>query len=65
MENLREVIDECLADPKYAEGRAEVKNETWAHFSEGAVRAADYLIGKYEEITKEDTLKEETEEEAK
>ena len=65
MENLREVIDECLADPKYAEGRAEVKNETWAHFSKGAVRAADYLIGKYEEITKEDTAKEETEEEAK
>lgn len=52
MENLREVIDECLADPKYAEGRAEVKSETWEHFSEGTQRTVDYLINKYNDLTK-------------
>lgn len=57
MENLREVIDECIADPKYAQGRAEVKAETWEHYSEGAVRTVDYLLNKYDELTKDETKK--------
>ncbi|MBR5315106.1 MAG: CDP-glycerol glycerophosphotransferase family protein [Clostridia bacterium] len=51
MENLREVIDECIADPKYAQGRVEVKAETWEYYSEGAVRTVDYLLNKYDELT--------------
>ena len=58
MENLRAVIDECLADPKYAQGRAEVKAETWEHFSNGAVRVADYLIEKYEQLNPEEKTEE-------
>ncbi len=54
MENLRELIDECLADPKGAEGRAEVKKETWEYASEGAVRTADYLLNKYKELTEKE-----------
>jgi hypothetical protein len=57
MENLREVIDECIADPRYAQGRAEVKAETWEHYSEGAVRTVDYLLNKYDELTKDETKK--------
>lgn len=53
MENIKEVIDTCLADPKYAEGRKEVKAETWEHAGEGAIRVADYLIGKYDELNSE------------
>ncbi len=53
MENLKELIDSCLEDPCYAEGRKEVKAETWEHFGEGASRVADYLINKYEEISGE------------
>lgn len=34
-----------------AEGRREVKDETWAYFGEGCCRTVDYLIEKYEEIT--------------
>lgn len=52
IENLKDVIDACLADPRYAEGRRSVKAETWEHFGEGAERIADYLINKYEELTK-------------
>lgn len=48
METLKEVIDACLEDPRYAEGRREVKAETWAHQGEGAVRAADYLLERYQ-----------------
>ena len=54
MENLKDVIDECLTDPKYAEGRREVKAETWENFSCGTERTVDYLIKKYEELTKEE-----------
>lgn len=50
MEHLQDVIDTCLKDPKYAEGRREAKKETWAHAGEGAVRTVDYLLHKYEEL---------------
>lgn len=53
MENLKELIDSCISDPKYAEGRRSVKAETWEHCGEGAERAAEYLINKYDELTKE------------
>ena len=51
MDNLKEVIDACLTDPQYAEGRRQVKAETWEHAGEGAVRAVDYLLNKYQELT--------------
>ena len=51
MENLKELIDSCIEDPRYAEGRRSVKAEVWAYAGEGAVRTAEYLIQKYEELT--------------
>ena len=54
MENIKELIDSCLEDSRYAQGRKEVREETWAYFSEGAVRAADYIVSKYEELTQEE-----------
>lgn len=53
MENLKELIDSCLEDSRYAQGRQEVRGETWVYPGEGAVRAADYLVRKYEELTRE------------
>ena len=51
MDNIKELIDSCLEDPRYAQGRKEVRGETWAFPGEGAVRAADYLMAKYQELT--------------
>ena len=51
MQNLKELIDTCLEDPRYAQGRQEVKAETWAYPGEGAQRAAAYLMAKYDELT--------------
>lgn len=51
LDEIKELIDSCLEDSQYAEGRKEVRNETWAYQSEGAVRAADYLEGKLQELT--------------
>ena len=52
MGGLKNVIDACLEDPKYAEGRRQVKSETWEYFGQGAVRAADYIEQKLNELTK-------------
>ena len=51
MENIGSVIEECLNDPRYKEGRRQVKAETWAHVSHGAELTVDYLINKYTELT--------------
>lgn len=54
MENLdtiKELIDGCLEDARYAQGRSQVREEIWAYPSEGAVRCADYLMDKYAELT--------------
>ena len=50
MENLKELIDTCIEDPRYTASRHSVKEETWAYAGEGAVRAAEYLIRKCEEV---------------
>lgn len=51
MGNLKELIDSCLNDLRFAEGRNQVKNETWNHMGEGAERTVQYLIDKYNELT--------------
>lgn len=51
MADLKSLIDSCIADPRYADGRRSVREETWAYAGEGAVRAAEYLIRKHEELT--------------
>ncbi|MBP5223961.1 MAG: CDP-glycerol glycerophosphotransferase family protein, partial [Lachnospiraceae bacterium] len=50
MPRLKELIDECLTDPRFAEGRKQVREETWLHPGEGAKRAANYLCAKYEAL---------------
>ena len=47
MQDLKSIIDECLSDPRFAEGRRQVKGETWAFPGQGAARAADFLEEKY------------------
>ncbi len=57
MGDLKTLIDSCLNDPSYAEGRGSVRSETWEHKGDGAVRTADYLIRKYEELTSTEEVK--------
>ena len=58
MENLKELIDTCIENPKFAEGRRLAISETWEHKGEGASRVADYLIAKYDEINNANNVKE-------
>ena len=57
LDKLPEMIDACLTEQRYADGRREVREETWCCRGEGAKRAADYLIAKCGELT--DTEKKE------
>lgn len=50
LDTLKAIIDECIQDPKYAEGRREAREETWEHKGEGTKRAVEYLLNKYDEL---------------
>lgn len=51
MDTLKDMIDRCLNDPKYEQGRRQVSEETWQYKGEGAKRVVDYLLNKYQNIT--------------
>lgn len=46
MDSLKALIDTCIEDPRYAEGRRTVKEETWVNPGKGAEAVADYLVKK-------------------
>ncbi len=53
LSSLRSIIDECLNDERYSEGRKEARNECWVFPGEGAKKTVDYLIGKRDRILNE------------
>lgn len=53
MDKLKEMIDTCLEDPRFAQGRQEVRQETWEFVGAGTQRAVDWLVNKYQELTEE------------
>lgn len=52
MDTLKDMIKICLNDKRYIQGRKEVREETWECQGEGSVRVADYLIGKYKDMSR-------------
>lgn len=44
--NMKAIVDEVIADDRYAEGRAHAREITWANQGEAAVKAVDYLVNK-------------------
>ena len=49
---LKALIDAAIDDPSYTESRHEARNETWMYPGEGATRVADYIMAKYDELTR-------------
>ena len=49
--HIKEVIDSCLRDSQYAQGRENARREAWANIGSSAVRTADYLVSKHDELT--------------
>ena len=50
--DLKKMIDDCLEDESFTESRHQVRDEAWAYQGEGTRRVCDYLVAKYEELTK-------------
>ena len=61
--DLKKMIDDCLEDSSFTESRHQVRDEAWAYQGEGTKRVCDYLVGKYEELTKK--TEEESEKDSK
>ena len=51
--HLREMIDECLKDERYASGRERARAEAWANIGCSASRIADYLEEKLRTLADE------------
>ena len=54
MGNLKELVDKCINEEKYAEGRKKAIAETWAYQGEGAKRVVDFIVKKQAELECED-----------
>ena len=50
--DLKSLIDAAIDDPSYTESRHEARSETWIYPGEGATRVADYIMAKYDELTR-------------
>lgn len=50
LHNLKNMINNCLSDEKYKNGRVKAREETWTYMGEGAVRTADFIMNKYNEL---------------
>ncbi len=50
--HMREVIDAVLADTTLKAGRDAARAQAWEHRGESVARTVDYLVNKYEELTR-------------
>ena len=50
--HMREVIDAVLADTTLKAGRDAARAQAWEHRGESVTRTVDYLVNKYEELTR-------------
>lgn len=48
---LKDMIDQCLTEQKYEQGRETAREETWQFRGEAAVRTVDWLVKKYDQLT--------------
>ena len=50
MDNVRELILQCLSDNRFKEGRDRAREETWANIGHSVEAIADYLVEKRQEL---------------
>ena len=54
VENVKDLIEECLTNPKFKETREQARDEIWQHRGEGAKLVADYLVNELDELNKKE-----------
>ena len=50
LDNIKALIDECLASEEFQQARDRAREECWQHQGEAALRITDYLIAKHAEL---------------
>ena len=50
LENLPDILDDCINNPKFSENRQAVREEIWVNYRHGAEVVADYFVDKYNEL---------------
>jgi len=50
---MRDVIERVMTDETFAAGRAKARQDAWSYPGEGAKRTVDYLVAKYDELTRD------------
>ena len=57
--NVKDLIEECLTNPKFKETRAQAREEIWQCRGNGAVNTADYIVAKMKQLEqkKEEEIK--------
>lgn len=63
--NVKDLIDKCIEDSSFTEGREKARSETWVHIGEGASRSVDFIIKKLDEVTAQIAAEEEAKAQAK
>ena len=48
--DIKNLIDTCIDDPSFAQGRIKARSDTWVNIGEGAKRSADFVLRKYDEV---------------
>ncbi|MBR5040684.1 MAG: CDP-glycerol glycerophosphotransferase family protein [Clostridiales bacterium] len=49
-DHVKDLIDKCIEDSSFAEGREKARSETWVHIGEGASRSVDFIVKKLDEV---------------
>ena len=53
--SLKDMIDECINDPRYEAARREVRSTAWKNIGGATKSVCDYLINKLDELTSEES----------
>ena len=49
-DGVKDLIEECLTNPKFKETRAQAREEIWQCRGEGASNTADYIVAKLKQL---------------
>lgn len=52
LNDIKQLIDSCMNDPRFQEGRNVAREETWQNIGVSAKLTVDYLLQKYRELNK-------------
>ena len=61
LEQLPEILDDCINNPKFSRNRQAVREEIWVNYRHGAEVVADYFINKYNELKDKESKENEKE----